>query len=210
MKYNVPCVCGRSLIVRAGDAGTLRLCECGNQIHIPQLSVLRESPRPARRPVFEQDTMFRFPRQFRLLDLLFSTGMFAIVLTAFLAQIRSPFAQWTNAIYLTPSAIACLLHFRFRLRIISAVAVHCVTTMIWIFLHWIGRNAALNGHFASDTVSKLPSDVAIYSTAWSETVQMILWTPLLAIGYGTICYVASGVYNRTLLAKIDTDLTTVG
>jgi hypothetical protein len=206
MEYNVPCACGRSLIVRAGDAGTFRSCECGNQIHIPQLSVLRESPRPARRPVFEQDTMFRFPRQFRLIDLLFSTGIFAIVLTAFLAQIRSPFAQWTIAIYLTPAAIACLLHFRFRLRIISAVAVHCVTTMIWIFLHWIGRNAALNGHFASDTVSKLPSDLAIYATAWIETVQMILWTPLLAICYGTICYVTSRTYNRTLLAKIDTDL----
>ncbi|WP_396159709.1 hypothetical protein [Flavobacterium sp.] len=206
MEYNVPCACGRSLIVRAGDAGTFRSCECGNQIHIPQLSVLRESPRPARRPVFEQDTMFRFPRQFRLIDLLFSTGIFAIVLTAFLAQIRSPFAQWTIAIYLPPAAIACLLHFRFRLRIISAVAVHCVTTMIWIFLHWIGRNAALNGHFASDTVSKLPSDLAIYATAWIETVQMILWTPLLAICYGTICYVTSRTYNRTLLAKIDTDL----
>jgi hypothetical protein len=150
--------------------------------------------------------MFRFPRQFRLIDLLFSTGIFAIVLTAFLAQIRSPFAQWTIAIYLPPAAIACLLHFRFRLRIISAVAVHCVTTMIWIFLHWIGRNAALNGHFASDTVSKLPSDLAIYATAWIETVQMILWTPLLAICYGTICYVTSRTYNRTLLAKIDTDL----
>lgn len=44
MEYNVPCACGRSLIVRAGDAGTFRSCACGNQIDIPQLSVLRESP----------------------------------------------------------------------------------------------------------------------------------------------------------------------
>ena len=140
MEYNVPCACGRSLIVRASDAGTFRSCECGNQIHIPQLSVLRESPRPARRPVFEQDTMFRFPRQFRLIDLLFSTGMFAIVLTAFLAQIRSPFTQWTILIYLPPTAFACLLHFRFQIEIIPAVVIHCFTLQIWIFLHWIGRN----------------------------------------------------------------------
>jgi hypothetical protein len=44
MEYNVTCVCGRSLIVPAGGAGTFRSCECGNQINIPQLSVLRESP----------------------------------------------------------------------------------------------------------------------------------------------------------------------
>ena len=210
MEYNVPCACGRSLIVRAGDAGTFRSCECGNQIHIPQLSVLRESPRPARRPVFEQDTMFRFPRQFRLIDLLFSTGMFAIVLTAFLAQIRSPFAQWTIALYWIPTAFACLLHFRFRLRIISAGAVFCVTTMIWISMHWFARNAALNAHFALSTVAKGPSDVAIYSTAWNDTVHLILWTPLLAICYGAICYATTRAYKYALLAKSNPDLTTSG
>lgn len=44
MDYTVPCDCGRSLIVRAGDAGATKSCDCGNQLQIPPLSVLRESP----------------------------------------------------------------------------------------------------------------------------------------------------------------------
>lgn len=44
MDYTVPCNCGRSLIVRAGDAGATKSCDCGNQLQIPPLSVLRESP----------------------------------------------------------------------------------------------------------------------------------------------------------------------
>ena len=155
--------------------------------------------------VFEQDSMFRFPKQFRLMDILFSTGVIAILLTAFLAQIRSPFAQWTITLYLIPTAFACLLHFRFRLRIISAGTVFCVTTMIWISIHWIARNAGLNAHFALSTVAKGPSDVAIYSTAWNDTVHLILWTPLLAICYGAICYAATRAYKYTLLAKINPD-----
>ncbi len=44
MDYTVSCSCGRSLIVRAGDAGATKSCDCGNQLQIPPLSVLRESP----------------------------------------------------------------------------------------------------------------------------------------------------------------------
>jgi hypothetical protein len=44
MDYIVPCDCGRSLIVRAGDAGATKSCDCGKQLQIPPLSVLRESP----------------------------------------------------------------------------------------------------------------------------------------------------------------------
>jgi len=155
--------------------------------------------------------MFRIPKQFQIIDLLLLTGMLAILLTAFLAQIRSPFAHWTIALYLPPTAFACLLHFRFRLRMILAVVIHCETTMIWIFLHWIGRNAALNGHFAAiPNGSRRMGDTAIYSTAWNDTVEMLLWTPLLAICYGTICYAAIRAYKWTLLAKMDLDLTTSG
>ncbi len=44
MEYAVPCDCGRSLIVRAGDAGATKSCDCGKQLRIPPLSVLRELP----------------------------------------------------------------------------------------------------------------------------------------------------------------------
>ena len=154
--------------------------------------------------------MFDIPKQFRLIDLLLFTGMLAILLAAFLAQIRTPFAAWTIAIYLTPTAFAGLLQFRFRLPIIPAVAVHYFTTIIWIFLHSIGRSAALNAHFAAiPNSSRRMGDSAICSTAWNDTVvALLLWTPLLAICYGTICYAVIRAYKWTLLAKMAPDLTT--
>ena len=44
MEYTVPCNCGSSVVVRAGDAGATRTCACGKQLRVPPLSVLRESP----------------------------------------------------------------------------------------------------------------------------------------------------------------------
>lgn len=44
MEYNVPCDCGQSLTVRAGDAGASKLCVCGRELQVPPLSVLRRTP----------------------------------------------------------------------------------------------------------------------------------------------------------------------
>jgi hypothetical protein len=42
MDYTVACDCGRSLVVRAGDAGTQRVCLCGATVSIPALSILQQ------------------------------------------------------------------------------------------------------------------------------------------------------------------------
>jgi hypothetical protein len=43
MNYSVPCDCGQTLLVRAGDAGATKLCACGQVVAIPSLSILRQS-----------------------------------------------------------------------------------------------------------------------------------------------------------------------
>lgn len=54
MEYTVTCDCGRSLNVRAGDAGTTKPCGCGTELQIPPLSVLRESANHA--PIASRNT----------------------------------------------------------------------------------------------------------------------------------------------------------
>ncbi|WP_417745881.1 hypothetical protein [Rosistilla oblonga] len=44
MNYSVKCECGNLLIVRSSDAGSRRPCTCGNEVAVPPLSVLRQSP----------------------------------------------------------------------------------------------------------------------------------------------------------------------
>jgi hypothetical protein len=50
MEYSIACECGRTLPVSAGEAGSLRLCQCGKEIVIPSLRALRQA---AGQPVTE-------------------------------------------------------------------------------------------------------------------------------------------------------------
>ncbi len=43
MSYAVTCDCGRSLAVRAGDAGAQKTCDCGASVTVPSLSALQKS-----------------------------------------------------------------------------------------------------------------------------------------------------------------------
>ena len=163
-----------------------------------------------RRFRFQSGRSILSPKQFRLLDLFFFTAIIALHLAAFRAQAWKPAADWPTTIYLTPTAITCLLHIRLHLRIVPAVAVHFVTTMIWNFLHYFGHNAAFNVHFASNSVAKRPSDLAVYSALWGATVDLLLWAPLLAFSYGMICYSAIRASQYTSPVPRNADVTTGG
>ena len=43
MQFELPCECGRRLIVTAGDAGATLRCECGRTVQVPGLNELRAS-----------------------------------------------------------------------------------------------------------------------------------------------------------------------
>lgn len=130
------------------------------------------------------------PRAFRILDVLGVTALIALQLAAFRAEVTPPVAEWPTALYLIPTALTCLIHIRFRLRIGAAVFVHYFATIVWTFLHSIGHNTALNAYNIAHPSPKRSAGNAIFSNALNDTLEMGFWAILLAFTYGAVSYTA--------------------
>ncbi len=129
-------------------------------------------------------------RSFRILDILGVTALIALQFAAFRAEVTPPVAEWPTALYLTPTALTCLIHIRLRLRIAAAAISHFLATMVWTFLHSIGHNATLNAYNAAHPSPKRSGSATLFPNALSDTLEMCFWAILFAFTYGVVCYTA--------------------
>lgn len=128
--------------------------------------------------------------RFRIIDLLGVTALVAMQLVAFSVEAKPAGSEWPLLLYLSPTAITCLVHLRLRLSISVAMVIHSAVTLVWTFLHSLGQSAAINAYNAANSVAGRNYQIDVYSNAWSETVGAAAWSLALAAAYGLICYVA--------------------
>jgi hypothetical protein len=128
-------------------------------------------------------------RRFRIIDLLAVTALVALHLASLPAEASKGGAQIAALLYLSPTAITCLTHLRLRLRISSAIFVHYVLTIAWTFLHALGLNYAANAYNPM-LRSGQSVQMAVYSNAWNDTLEMAGWAIAFAATYGIVCYTA--------------------
>ncbi|EMI22628.1 helicase/primase complex protein [Rhodopirellula maiorica SM1] len=124
------------------------------------------------------------------------TALVALHLASFPAEASKGGPDFAVLLYLSPTAIACLVHLRLSLKIPSAMFIHYVVTVAWTFLHAVGLNYAINAYNPM-TRSGRSVQIGIYSNAWNDTLEMAVWAVALAATYGVICYAAvSAAINR--------------
>ncbi len=135
-------------------------------------------------------------RRFQIIDLLAMTALVALHLASFPAEASKDGSNFAALLYLSPTAITCLVHLRLCLKIPSAMFIHYVMTVAWTFLHAVGLNYATNAYNPM-TRSGRSFQIDIYSNAWNDTLEMAGWAIALAATYGVICYAAvSAAINR--------------
>jgi hypothetical protein len=135
-------------------------------------------------------------RRFRIIDLLAATALVALHLASFPAEASKGGSEIAALLYLSPTAITCLAHLRLRLKISSAIFVHYVLTIAWTFLHAVGLNYATNAYNPMMR-SGQSVQIAVYSNAWNDTLEMAGWAIAFAATYGVVCYTAvSAAINR--------------
>lgn len=109
---------------------------------------------------------------------------------AFSAEARTGGSRWAAIVYLTPTLITCLAHCRFQLRIPVAAVVHYFSTVAWTFLHAVGVNLAINAYNLSGADPRRNYQLMVYTSAWNDTVEMLVWGGVLAATYAGVCYTA--------------------
>ena len=135
-------------------------------------------------------------RRFQIIDLLAVTALVALHFASFPAEASKGGSNFAVLLYLSPTVITCLVHLRLCLKIPSAMFIHYVMTVTWTFLHAVGVNYAIN-EYNPMTRSGRTVQIAIYSNAWNDTLEMAGWAIALAATYGAICYAAvSAAINR--------------
>ena len=78
MNFTLDCECGSSITVRSGDAGTDKLCECGETIRVPsysELMAIKTLPQSDDSPLVDRNTLVIFGVAIVLLAF---SGLFAI------------------------------------------------------------------------------------------------------------------------------------
>ena len=127
-------------------------------------------------------------RRFQLIDLLALTALVAIHFASFPAASKGE-SDIVALLYLFPTAVTCLTHLRLCLKIPSAMLVHYILTVAWTFLHAVGLNYATNTYNPMRRSGR-PVEMAVYSNAWNDTLEMAGWAVAFAVAYGAICYTA--------------------
>ncbi|WP_146440944.1 hypothetical protein [Crateriforma conspicua] len=117
------------------------------------------------------------------------TALVALHLASLRAEASKEGSEIAALLYLSPTAITCLIHLRLRLKITSAIFVHYVLTIAWTFLHAVGLNYATNAYNPIMRSSQ-SIQIAVYSNAWNDTLEMAGWAIAFAATYGVVCYTA--------------------
>ncbi|TWT70741.1 hypothetical protein V7x_08670 [Crateriforma conspicua] len=128
-------------------------------------------------------------RRFRIIDLLAVTALVALHLASLPAEVSKGGSEIAALLYLSPTAITCLIHLRLRLNISAAIFVHYVLTIAWTFLHAVGLHYATNAYNPMMR-SGQRVEMAVYSNAWNDTLEMAGWAIAFAATYGVVCYTA--------------------
>ena len=129
-------------------------------------------------------------KRFQILDLLGLMALVGVHLSAFPVIASPSNAEWPSLLYLTPTGLTCLIHYRLRLQIPMAMVVHYSTTLIWTYLHSIGQNAAINAYNTANPSPLREYQLPLLSNAWSDTIAMTLWSIVFTATYGLVCYTA--------------------
>ncbi len=127
-------------------------------------------------------------RSFSIIDLLATTALIAIHFAAFPVEATGS-SDWPKLLYLTPTAITCLIHYRLQLRVEFAIMIHYLATLVWTFLHALGTGAAHNAYVTANPSPSRTSH-AVFANAWNDTLEMAIWGIAVAAAYGAVCYTA--------------------